>query len=395
MHILLLNSDIYEPNSLEMSGIFQFQLSEILIKNGYKVGLISAGVIPFKYKGNLSSGLFFNTNKELAVVRNFNRYFLPGRILMGLSYFFIIPKYIEAWNEYINKCGLPDLIHCQNSLYAGFAAIILKKRGINIPVIITEHSSGYSRGLVSCLDLIITKNVIKHSDLFTTVSKSQKLFISNLFKTKKIEVLNNQVDSLFENTLISDTNQLTDNKFTFITVGHLDKNKNQRIIILAFSKLLKEIKDIKLQIVGDGPCEVELKRLVVELDIQDSVEFCGRLNRQNLLNLMQKSSVLVVSSNVETFGVTALEALFLGKPCVSTKCGGVEDFLNPKNSVLVEKNNFSLLAVGMEYIYKNYSSYIPDKIKNEVQSLFGEQSFFKRVETLYEMTLNNFKLKSK
>jgi len=92
MHILLLNSDIYEPNSLEMSGIFQFQLSEILIKNGYKVGLISAGVIPFKYKGNLSSGLFFNTDKELAVFRNFNRYFLQGRILMGLSYFFIIPK---------------------------------------------------------------------------------------------------------------------------------------------------------------------------------------------------------------------------------------------------------------------------------------------------------------
>jgi glycosyltransferase involved in cell wall biosynthesis len=315
---------------------------------------------------------------------------------MRLSFFFIIPKYIQAWNEYIKKCGLPELIHCQNSLYAGFAAIILRKRGINIPIIITEHSSAYSRGLVPYQDLFITKMVIRNSDLYTTVSKSQKLFISNLFKTENIEVLNNQVDRIFECTSLYEINKLTDNsKFTFITIGHLDENKNQRIIILAFSQLLKKINNIKLQIVGDGPCEFELKKLTSELNIQDSVEFCGRLNRQDLLKIMQKSSVLVISSNVETFGVTALEALFLGKPCVSTKCGGVEDFLNPDNSVLVEKNNFGLLADGMEHVYINYSSYDSIKIKSDIQSLFGEKVFFQKVEELYNLTLNNFKLKNK
>jgi len=388
MHILLINSDIYEPFSYQMSGIFQLQLSNILIDNNHRVGMLSAGVLPFFYKGTLKAGMNVSVENNLHVVRNFFKPILPGRIILEFSENLILPKYIQAFKTYIENNGLPDLIHCQNSLFAGKAALSLRKKGFNIPIIITEHSSAYSRGLISAKNLKSTQFVIDKCDLFTTVSVSQK----NFFKNLNIEVLNNQVDTFFENAELIPINELTDGmNFDFITVGLLDDNKNQIIILKAIENLINKYDKIRLHIVGDGPNFEKLVSFVNEKNLTNNIVFHGRLNRENLLALMQKCVCLIVSSNVETFGVTALEALFLGRPCIATKCGGVEDFLNDSNSILINRNNSSELALAIEHIYLNYHRYNSLTIREDISKEFGTRAFYSRLSYFYDLTLKNFK----
>lgn len=388
MHILLINSDIYEPFSYHMSGIFQLQLSNILIENNHKVGMLSAGVFPFFYKGTLKSGMNVSVENNLYVVRNFFKPILPGRVIMEFSENLILHKYFQAFKTYIGNNGLPDLIHCQNSLFAGKAAIGLRKRGFNIPTIITEHSSAYSRGLISAKKFKSTQYVLDKCDLFTTVSVSQKKFFKNL----NIEVLNNQVDSCFENAELIPINKLSDGlNVDFISVGLLDDNKNQIIILKAIESLLYKYDKIRLHIVGDGPNFEKLVSFAIENNMTNNIIFHGRLNRENLLALMQKCICLIVSSNVETFGVTALEALFLGRPCIATKCGGVEDFLNDSNSILINRDNSAELALAIEHIYLNYYKYNSLTIREEISKNFGTEAFYSKLSYCYDLTLKNFK----
>jgi glycosyltransferase involved in cell wall biosynthesis len=389
MHVLFISSDIYDPDSIEMSGIFQKQFSSILINNGYKVGLISSGVLPYFYTGNITSGFSYSTENNLNVVRSFSKFFFPARFLLSFPSFFLFKKFNHAFEFYVNNFGLPELIHCQNSLFAGFYAFMLRRKGINIPTIITEHSSMYSRNLISRRDFDRVKSVIEFADLFTVVSNYQRITFEELFDFKKSLVLNNQIDPLFEINSVKLKNYNPE-KFVFITVGNLDNNKNQKIILIALRKLIPFNKNIFLKIIGDGPCLVELKKMVIDFNLEKHVTFLKKLGRIDLLNEMNNSNALIVSSFVETFGVVALEGLFLGLPCISTKCGGTSEFLNDNNSIMIDVNDSLGLSEAMNFMYSNFEKFDLELIKKEVLQNFGLNTFLSRVNEYYKKTKLNF-----
>ena len=393
MHILFISSDIYDPDSIEMSGIFQKQFSSILIKNGHKVGLISSGVLPYFYSGNVISGFSFHTENQLNIVRNFSKFFFPARFLLSFPSSYLFKKFYSAFQFYISEFGIPELIHCQNSLFAGYYAFLLRKKGFKIPTIITEHSSMYSRDLISRRDLDRVRSVIQFADLFTVVSDSQRIIFEKIFNFKESYVLNNQIDPLFETSAFNPKEYLSD-RFEFITVGNLDNNKNQKIILFALKKIVQVNRNIFLKIVGDGPCLPELKKIAKEFNLEKHVLFLGKLTRSHLFNEMNNSNVLIVSSFVETFGVVALEALFLGLPCISTKCGGTSEFLNTNNSIMVDINDYLGLSEAMNYLYLNYEKFDSELIKKDVLQSFGEEAFVSKVNDIYKKVNSNFNSKN-
>ncbi len=98
-----------------------------------------------------------------------------------------------------------------------------------------------------------------------------------------------------------------------IGVGRLCHQKNFQALIRSFA-IIREQKDAKLVIVGDGPDHAELVQLVTQLRIQDDVHFAGHVN--NPLPFMQRAHVLVLSSRYEGLGLVAVEALAVGTPVV-------------------------------------------------------------------------------
>lgn len=105
----------------------------------------------------------------------------------------------------------------------------------------------------------------------------------------------------------------------FITVSQFIKRKN-------IDRLIKAFKDIQgpwsLEIIGTGPKERELKKLVKSLGFDERVHFAGSLPHNEVMKRMQGSDVFILPSDMETFGLVYLEAMASGCITVCTENSG-------------------------------------------------------------------------
>ena len=164
--------------------------------------------------------------------------------------------------------------------------------------------------------------------------------ISNYFKSiideRKIVIIPNPIK-------IVDSNKNKKEKI-ILTVGRLDVNKNQEQIIRSFSRLKQE--GWRLIICGDGSLLSKLKDLVIDLNINDAVEFKGSV--KNIEKQYKRASIFAFSSLSEGFPNVLLEAMNYGCACISSDCP-----TGP--SLLIENNvNGFLIPLADEVTYTNH-----------------------------------------
>lgn len=122
-------------------------------------------------------------------------------------------------------------------------------------------------------------------------------------------------------------------EFVVLFSGRLDKWKGALEILKAV-ELLKE-KKIKLVIAGtqwfgSRNESIYVKEInEVKSRINDKVILCGQISQEEMQFVYQAADLVVIPSQcIEAFGMTALEAITMGKPCVASACGGLMDILN-------------------------------------------------------------------
>lgn len=166
-----------------------------------------------------------------------------------------------------------------------------------------------------------------------------------------IKVIPNVVSKRFFDTPVRE--YASPSSLRILSVGSLDTNKNQANLMRAYTRIVNEIADAELWIVGDGPERRNLEILAGELLKRGQVRLFGGLPPKNLPSVMSSANVVVISSNYETFGLVAAEALVLGKPVVSTRCGGPEDIVADYDGLLVPTDSHEKLAAAILHIYRN------------------------------------------
>ena len=97
-------------------------------------------------------------------------------------------------------------------------------------------------------------------------------------------------------------------------------------IIRIFYALSRRI-DATLLLVGDGPERSDAEIQVRQLGIVDRVRFLGKLD--DIVPLLSIADLMLMPSNVESFGLAALEAMACGVPIVATMAGGFPEFIVP------------------------------------------------------------------
>lgn len=106
-------------------------------------------------------------------------------------------------------------------------------------------------------------------------------------------------------------------------VGRLVHLKGLDLLLLAMA--VTKIGNFKLRIVGDGPLETELRKLTVELGLDDRVIWMGRQPADGIPNLMAQADVLVLPSRKDGWGAVVNESLMVGTPVIcSDACGAAE-----------------------------------------------------------------------
>lgn len=109
----------------------------------------------------------------------------------------------------------------------------------------------------------------------------------------------------------------------FINVGRLQPQKNQELLIKAFSKIHEKAPNTILQIVGAGELQSELKELTISLGIDQYVEFAGQCS--DILMRLNSSDIFIQTSDFEGLPISLLESMACGLPIVATRAGGTID----------------------------------------------------------------------
>lgn len=142
---------------------------------------------------------------------------------------------------------------------------------------------------------------------------------------------------------------------SFVSLGRLDIfQKRTDLLIDSFSLVLRKYPAYKLEIWGDGPDEMKLKKQVSKLGIENSVIFRGV--SENPLHSMSLSKFFVLSSDFEGIPNSLIEAMSIGMPCISTDCrpGGASFLIkNGKNGIIVPKGNADALSKAMIFFIEN------------------------------------------
>jgi len=131
-----------------------------------------------------------------------------------------------------------------------------------------------------------------------------------------------------------------------ISIGSFKKQKNQALLIKAFSNLLPKL-NVGLTILGDGPLRPELENLIEEAGLKQKVFLPGF--QADISPWLLASDLFVLSSDFEGFANVIVEALACGTPIVSTNCpyGPSEILKNGQYGTLVPTGDVDALAMGI------------------------------------------------
>ena len=183
----------------------------------------------------------------------------------------------------------------------------------------------------------IIKSVSK-LDYFVLVSKELEEFYRQKVNCKTIYI---------PNTLDYYPKKVSDlEEKRIISVGRLSEEKGYLDLIDVFSLVHQVYPDWKLDIIGDGNQKENIQKKIEEYGLNDFIILHGFQNKEYINQLLQKSSVYVMCSYTESFGIVLLEAFSFGIPCVAfdSARGATEIISNNWDGYLIKDRNKEIMA---------------------------------------------------
>lgn len=156
------------------------------------------------------------------------------------------------------------------------------------------------------------------------------------------------------------------NNYNIVSVGRLSKEKGYDDLLKVFDLVHKKNKKIKLTIVGDGDEKENLENLVSQYKLNKYIKFTGFLTQDKLKDVYINSSLYVMTSLEESFGLVLLEAMSYGIPCIAFDSAlGAKEIIDDKSGILIKNRNLAEMADTIcNYFDGKYKFNISDKIQN-------------------------------
>ncbi len=142
-----------------------------------------------------------------------------------------------------------------------------------------------------------------------------------------------------------------------LSAARLVSRKGIDTTLKAFKKVLKNHPNSCYIIVGEGPQQRYLKQLAIDLNINNAVQFVGKVPHKDLINYYSACDVFVMPSktqnpDIEGFGIVFLEANACQKPVIGSKSGGIPTaVVDGETGILVEERNPDALAVAINKLF--------------------------------------------
>lgn len=295
---------------LQLESLFEW------VKRFSDGNLIVKQTIPVGEENWASSFRVFLPRFPTRITRNalWQDYYLAGILLGKMIY---------------RKMGGFDLVHIHTILPLGAFGMGLKKStGVNF--IIQEHSGPFNMHLSSktqekAVDKI-SYNALEMLPVSNSLLETMKRFCHD---SARYCVAPNWVRTDIFRPRQDMANQ--DNIIKIVTVSSRQKVKRLWLMFEVINALNKADHLVKLDVYGI-PSDSD------QTVANDLIDFKGYSNREKLSKVFKNYDIYLCTSEVETFGLAPVEAICSGVPVVSTDCGGVNEYIDEDNGVVVSDN---------------------------------------------------------
>jgi N-acetyl-alpha-D-glucosaminyl L-malate synthase BshA len=247
-----------------------------------------------------------------------------------------------------------DLLHVHyaipHSISALLARQMLAARGRHLPFITTLHGTDITLVGLDRAYLPITRFGINESDGVTAISAYlAEQTRENLGTTRDIEVIRNFVNCDFyqrDPALVAAQRPryAAAEERILVHLSNFRPVKRVPDVVEVFARVAREI-PARLLLIGDGPERSAAEFLAMRLGIANRVEFLGK--QENVNELLGLADLMIMPSEMESFGLAALEAMACRVPSISTHVGGIPELIQHNvNGLLYAVGDTDAMAAG-------------------------------------------------
>ncbi len=138
---------------------------------------------------------------------------------------------------------------------------------------------------------------------------------------------------------------------TVLFVGRFYHRKRVPVLLRAAAILRERLPELRIRIVGNGPCNAAWRTLSRDLRLDSVVTWLGDVSRAQLAEEYNRADAFCLPSVQEGFGIVLLEAMAAGKPIVAARAAAIPEVA--PHGVLVEPDNAEALAAGIERVFRS------------------------------------------
>ncbi len=291
-----------------------------------------------------------------------------------------------------------DLIHAVTPGPVGYMGLLIS-RLLGKPFIGSyyTHVPEYAdiltedRSLKSFLLRVVTFFYGKCDVILTPSAYTKGLLVSRYgLGMKRIEIVPTGVDTEAFNPSHKDDSHWkkygVDREKILLYVGRVSKEKNLHLLAEAYERIRAQYRSCRLAIVGDGPYEEELKKV-----LWDGVIFTGCLKGRELSAAYASSYLLIFPSETDSFGCVVMEALASGIPAIVSNIGGPSEVvIHNYNGYIVRTDTLDSIVKAVLFLLNHPSE--RDRLSINARKSVEEKSWHKASEevyTLYESAIGS------
>lgn len=292
------------------SGVVATELGKALADRGHQIHFISYAM-PMRLDGYMGNVFYHEVEMTSYPLFEFPLY-TPA----------LASKMVE-----VARFEKLDLIHAHYAIPHATSAFLARQILNNgLKIVTTLHGTDITLVGLEPSFLPVMKFSIEQSDGVTAVSRFlREKTVTNYGINKDIRVIPNFVDTEKYKRIqcndIRDRFAPTGEKI-LVHISNFRLVKRVPDVIRIFEQIQKKVPS-KLILVGDGPDRSGCELLARELGLQEHVKFLGK--QQELVTILSASDLMLMPSQSESFGLSALEAMACEVPVISTSVGGLPE----------------------------------------------------------------------
>jgi glycosyltransferase involved in cell wall biosynthesis len=269
-------------------------------------------------------------------------------------------------------------------VYQAAPPAIVLARLSRAAVVISEHYTGFARGLVTGYDRALARLSFNQADFVAPVSRELAERLRALAPAARVEPVPNVVDT---QTFHPRAEPRSPNgPARLLNVATLSDKKGHVHLLEAMTRLEG---DQRLDIVGEGELHDELEREIAQLGLEHRVRLLGPLPKEQVAELMRDADLFVLPSLHENLPVVLIEAQASGLPVVATRVGGVPELMSEEGGALVPAGDADALAHAIEHALAGGGRGDGRELARQAAERYGYEAICERWTAIYAELLSS------